>query len=128
MPLSNKSPSRNGRRRNKLPARIEKRHDQLRLTGRIVRIKSELGYGFIAPDDGGPDYFLHVNSMRDRSAFQEGAPVSFIPGANDGKGRAAPAVDVDVIAAVPSVADLDRVSDDDLQRSRTRSAASQEAR
>ncbi|ARP73711.1 cold-shock protein [Streptomyces pluripotens] len=33
------------------------------VAGRVVRFDGSRGYGFIAPDDGGDDVFLHVNDM-----------------------------------------------------------------
>ncbi|MER5550247.1 cold shock domain-containing protein [Streptomyces sp. NPDC002793] len=33
-------------------------------TGRVVRFDSARGYGFIAPEGGGDDVFLHVNDMQ----------------------------------------------------------------
>ncbi|MEU9206272.1 cold shock domain-containing protein [Streptomyces sp. NPDC048332] len=34
------------------------------VNGRVVRFDSAKGYGFIAPDHGGEDVFLHVNDLR----------------------------------------------------------------
>ncbi|MEV1045747.1 cold shock domain-containing protein [Streptomyces sp. NPDC049916] len=34
------------------------------VVGRVVRFDSARGYGFIAPESGGDDVFLHVNDMR----------------------------------------------------------------
>ncbi|MET9513856.1 cold shock domain-containing protein [Streptomyces sp. NPDC002994] len=33
------------------------------VTGRVVRFDGARGYGFIAPEGGGEDVFLHVNDM-----------------------------------------------------------------
>jgi cold shock protein len=33
------------------------------VTGRVVKFDGARGYGFIAPDHGGEDVFLHVNDM-----------------------------------------------------------------
>jgi len=33
-------------------------------TGRVVRFDSTRGYGFIAPESGGEDIFLHVNDLQ----------------------------------------------------------------
>ena len=54
--------------------------------GRVASFNSEKGYGFIAPDHGGPELFVHHSSIQtsgDR-ALQEGQRVSFVvePGSN----------------------------------------------
>ncbi|WP_373140922.1 cold-shock protein [Mycobacterium marinum] len=50
----------------------------MRGTGRIVRFDDVRGYGFIAPDSGGEDVFLHANDLDfDRLLAKRGTRVSF---------------------------------------------------
>ncbi len=47
-------------------------------TGRIVRFDGIRGYGFISPDEGGDDIFMHVNDLQDeKHLFRPGALVEF---------------------------------------------------
>lgn len=48
------------------------------LTGKVVQFDDVRGYGFIAPDKGGEDVFVHVNVLGDdRYIFGPGLPVEF---------------------------------------------------
>jgi cold shock protein len=50
----------------------------VRVTGRIVRFDDIRGYGFIAPDIGGDDVFLHANDLEiEKASARRGARVSF---------------------------------------------------
>lgn len=50
----------------------------MRITGKIIRFDDIRGYGFIAPDVGGEDVFLHANDLDlDRAQVTPGARVSF---------------------------------------------------
>lgn len=47
-------------------------------TGEVLRFDDTRGYGFIAPDDGGEDVFMHANDLRDEKyLFRPGVKVSF---------------------------------------------------
>jgi CspA family cold shock protein len=48
------------------------------LTGKVVQFDDMRGYGFIAPDKGGEDVFVHANVLTDdKLLFVPGLPVEF---------------------------------------------------
>jgi uncharacterized membrane protein YsdA (DUF1294 family)/cold shock CspA family protein len=52
--------------------------DHMRVQGTITKWKEDKGFGFIAPDGGGPDIFLHAKGLLRRSRLpQAGERVSF---------------------------------------------------
>ncbi len=81
--------------RHRHPANKEEKKRQ---AGVLLRINQEKGYGFIRPDSGGAEYFVHVGSMIDREAWVEGQRVTFVPGKiNPEKKKAPPAFAVRAI-------------------------------
>ncbi len=51
----------------------------MRSAGKVVRFDKVRGYGFISPDGGGEDLFLHVNDLAaiEKSAIRTGVRVTF---------------------------------------------------
>jgi cold shock protein len=48
------------------------------VSGKVLRFDDVRGYGFIAPDDGGEDVFMHANDLRDEKfLFTPGTSVEF---------------------------------------------------
>lgn len=59
----------------------------MRIEGRITSWKDEQGYGFITPNNGGPQVFVHINAFPDNLIRPlPGDPVTFEMGA-DNRGR-----------------------------------------
>jgi len=57
-------------------------------TGKVKFFNAQKGFGFIAPDDGGKDLFVHVSNIEGTPpvTLTEGQAVAFIVG----KGRKGP--------------------------------------
>ncbi|MFD4644466.1 cold-shock protein [Lentzea sp. NPDC058436] len=49
----------------------------MELTGRVVRFDDDRGYGFIAPDSGQEDVFLHANGVLGGGDVATGTRVTF---------------------------------------------------
>ena len=49
----------------------------LMATGVVKFYNSEKAFGFIVPDDGGKDIFVHKNSVKSAGVLQEGDKVEF---------------------------------------------------
>lgn len=61
-------------------------------TGTVKWFNSEKGYGFIAPDEGGKDVFVHITAVRDAGleGLQDNQKVEFeIQPGRDGRTAAA---------------------------------------
>lgn len=69
-------------------------------TGEVLRFDESRGYGFIAPDDGGEDVFVHANDLHgEKYLFRPGTRVSFE--IEDGD-RGLKASGVSVVESAPS--------------------------
>ena len=59
----------------------------MRRSGRIVSWNEDRGFGFVRPDDGGEDVFVHISAFGDRARRPDvDDSVNFVPG-SDAKGR-----------------------------------------
>ncbi|EHS50839.1 cold-shock DNA-binding domain protein, partial [Rhizobium sp. PDO1-076] len=56
-------------------------------TGKLKWFDTAKGYGFIKPDDGSPDVFLHLNKVTDANlpTLQPGAPLRYTLGRQGNK-------------------------------------------
>jgi cold shock CspA family protein len=72
------------------------------VTGKVVRFDEIRGYGFVAPEGGGEDVFVHVNDLDvDKRLIAPGAVVEFV--IEDGE-RGPKASNVRIVRNAPAVA------------------------
>ena len=69
------------------------------MTGIVKFFNSERGYGFIKPDDGGPDVFVHITAVERAGlkSLTEGQRISYDV-EPDKKGKGPKAVDLVITA------------------------------
>jgi CspA family cold shock protein len=56
-------------------------------TGVVKKFMEDKGFGFITPDDGGDDVFIHIKQCNGADSLSEGDKVSFDNEWNDRKGK-----------------------------------------
>jgi len=73
------------------------------MIGTVKFFNDEKGYGFISPENGGPDIFVHIKSLLDTGmgTLSEGQKVSFET-EQDKRGRGPQAVRVAPVDGHPS--------------------------
>ncbi len=47
------------------------------MQGRVKFFHEDRGFGFIIPDDGGHDLFVHANNLADSQSLQSGQHVAY---------------------------------------------------
>ena len=70
----------------------------MRQTGTVKFFNHSRGFGFITPDDGGKDVFLHISALQRSGlpALDEGARVSFET-QEDSRGKGPQAVNLQLV-------------------------------
>jgi CspA family cold shock protein len=58
-----------------------------RHAGLVKAWRDDKGYGFVKPDAGGNDVFVHVSNVRDQQPLSRGDRVSFVLGVNRNNGK-----------------------------------------
>ena len=57
------------------------------LTGTVKKLMEDKGFGFITPDDGGEDVFIHIKQCNGAESLSEGDKVTYDNQWNDRKGK-----------------------------------------
>ena len=56
--------------------------------GSVKFFKTDKGFRFIKPEEGGGDLFFHISDVQGRQELQEGMRVSYEPGKDERTGKA----------------------------------------
>jgi len=56
-------------------------------TGTVKFFNQDKGFGFITPDDGGPDVFVHVSAVLSGGPLRDGSKVSYDVGQDRKTGK-----------------------------------------
>lgn len=56
-------------------------------TGIVKFFAQDKGFGFITPDDGGPDVFVHISAIGSGGALRDGQKVSYDVGQDRKTGK-----------------------------------------
>ncbi|MET9329282.1 cold shock domain-containing protein [Tsukamurella sp. NPDC003166] len=84
--------------------------------GKVVHFDTQRGFGFLAPDAGGEDVFLHVNDIDfDESALRPGTAVTFDVEKGD---KGLKAVNVAVVGGAPAASSAPRRDNRDQRDNR----------
>ena len=57
------------------------------MTGTIKKILKDKGFGFITPDDGGQDVFVHVSGVLSGGPLRDGTKISYDVGQDRKTGK-----------------------------------------
>ena len=93
--------------------------------GKVVHFDTQRGFGFLAPDAGGEDVFLHVNDIDfDESALRPGTAVTFDVEKGD---KGLKAVNVAVVGGAPAASSAPRRDSRDQRDNRREQAPRRDA-
>jgi cold shock protein len=75
------------RRFNRYAILSESTKENIMATGTVKFFAQDKGFGFITPDNGGPDVFVHISAISSGNALQDGEKVSFEVGQDRKTGK-----------------------------------------
>merc|ERR1712226_1083787 len=74
-----------------LSRKLQSKRQAMSATGTVKKFMEDKGFGFITPDDGGDDLFIHIKQCNGAESLSEGDKVSYDAEWNDRKGKMAAA-------------------------------------